>query len=83
MQLIEKAYVLADFWSTYRDHELCSILDLGMPYSFGVTSGDISSLTHAGEQEIDSAWRQFCEFFGLETEGNYASLNVDSLFETD
>lgn len=83
MQLIEKAQVLAHFWSTYREHELCELLDLGMPYSFGLTSGDISSLTPQGEQEIEGAWRTFCNFFELEADGDYANLDVESLLDDE
>jgi hypothetical protein len=81
MELIDKANVLAELWMLDRDHRVCEYADLGMPYAFGVATGDILDLSPDGEKMVNDAWEYFCNTFALNPNDDLTDLDVADMLD--
>ena len=78
MQLIDKATIIVDFWEFYSSKpawkNFFEYHDMGVPYSIGITNGDILSLGPHGEQIIQETWQDLCRSAGVDVDGDYANI---------
>jgi hypothetical protein len=78
MELVDKAEILSDCWMRYRyDPEMELFMqqnDLGMPYAFGIASGDIVDISTNGEGMVLETFDNLLQF-ASKPEGEYSTLD--------
>jgi hypothetical protein len=73
-----KAEILVQFTQDYFNsgeyEEFFDYNDLGIPMAISVMQ-DLVILTDAGEQLLDETWKELCEIFGADPNGEYESID--------
>lgn len=74
----KKCDILAQAYSEWQGEDMWgpffSSYDLGTVFAFGVSYGMIT-VTKSGENEVNEAWVAFCDRLGIDSYGDYDSID--------
>jgi hypothetical protein len=84
MDFSSKCNVLGDLWLYYREdakaneawEAFFTYNDVSLPLSYGIAQGHVI-LNEEGDLEVfvDETWDMFCEYIGIDPEGEYEDIN--------
>lgn len=79
MQIVDKAHILSDLWSTMREHEpwfpFFRQHEDGLSLAHYIDHNAILVLSSDGENSIDNAYADLCKLMHVPTSIDFDSLN--------